>query len=310
MKKIENAVVIGAGALGILFGRRMTEALGKEHVFFAADRDRVERYRQQGFYYNDKKCDLSFVPCDEKGKTADLILFAVKYTGLAEAIESARNFAGEDTLFLSVINGIVSERDIAAVYGEKGVLGCIAQGSDAVRENNRIYCSVEGLLQIGVRDQAQGEEDERIQAVIDLLSRSGIDYRLPKDIYRQMWNKLMFNTGVNQVTTVFETNYGGVQAEGKARDTMVAAMKEVQTVAKYEGITLTDEEVEEWLAVLSTLGAENMPSMRQDALAHRKTEVELFSGTICSLGKKHGVPTPVNDFLYARIKEMEQQWAK
>lgn len=47
--------------------------------------------------------------------------------------------------------------------------------------------------------------------------------------------------------------------------------------------------------------------MRQDAMAKRKTEVELFAGTIISLAKKHGLSVPVNERFYRTIKEMEAE---
>ena len=71
---------------------------------------------------------------------------------------------------------------------------------------------------------------------------------------------------------------------------------------------LTDGDVKAWLDLLDSLNPEGMPSMRQDTAARRKTEVELFSGTIRRLGKKYSVKTPVNDFLYEKIKEMEAGW--
>jgi 2-dehydropantoate 2-reductase len=45
--------------------------------------------------------------------------------------------------------------------------------------------------------------------------------------------------------------------------------------------------------------------MRQDTLARRPTEVELFAGAHAPLGEKQSVPTPVNDMLYRRIAELE-----
>ena len=45
--------------------------------------------------------------------------------------------------------------------------------------------------------------------------------------------------------------------------------------------------------------------MRQDGKARRKSEVELFSGTIRRLAEKHGIPVPVNDWLYQKIHETE-----
>ena len=118
----------------------------------------------------------------------------------------------------------------------------------------------------------------------------------------------MLNAGINQVSAVLNIPYGGVQFEGEARRMVVDSMKEVQKVAACEGIALTDGDVKAWLDLLDSLNPEGMPSMRQDTAAHRKTEVELFSGTIRRLGKKYSVKTPVNDFLYEKIKEMEAGW--
>ena len=89
------------------------------------------------------------------------------------------------------------------------------------------------------------------------------------------------------------------------RDEMVEAMREVLRVGNAEGVALTEEDVTMWLDVLDHLSPDSEPSMRQDGKAHRKSEVELFSGTICRLGRKHNIPTPVNDSLYRRVKEME-----
>ena len=59
------------------------------------------------------------------------------------------------------------------------------------------------------------------------------------------------------------------------------------------------------MALADSLAPEGKPSMRQDGEAHRPSEVELFAGTMVRLGRKHGVPTPVNDWLYDRVREME-----
>ena len=89
---------------------------------------------------------------------------------------------------------------------------------------------------------------------------------------------------------------------------MLKAMEEIKTAAAYEGVHLTKSDIAEWMRVLDTLNPEGMPSMRQDTKAHRKTEVDLFSGTICSLGKKYGFETPVNDFLYEQILKIEASY--
>ena len=76
-------------------------------------------------------------------------------------------------------------------------------------------------------------------------------------------------------------------------------------------VALPADAPETWLReMMPAFAADAMPSMRQDVLARRPTEVEQFAGVICRLGKKHGVPTPVNDFFYARIREIEASWTR
>ena len=118
----------------------------------------------------------------------------------------------------------------------------------------------------------------------------------------------MLNDAVNQVVAVYETTYGGIQKQGKPREMVINVMKEVQKVAKAEGIELTDKEINDWMALMDTLSPDNAPSLRQDTKAKRKTEVELFAGTIKKLGKKHNIETPLNDFLYDKIKEIEHSY--
>ena len=51
-----------------------------------------------------------------------------------------------------------------------------------------------------------------------------------------------------------------------------------------------------------------MPSMRQDGMARRPSEVELFAGTVIAMAEKHHLAVPVNRFLYQKIKKMEAEY--
>ena len=118
----------------------------------------------------------------------------------------------------------------------------------------------------------------------------------------------MLNVGVNQVVMVCEGNYGTIQHPGEPRERMIAAMREVIDLSRAEGVPVTEDDLRYYVDLLSNLDPEGMPSMRQDGLAHRRSEVELFSGTVCRLAAKHGIPVPVNEELYATIREMESKY--
>ena len=91
---------------------------------------------------------------------------------------------------------------------------------------------------------------------------------------------------------------------------MIEAMNETAHVAAAYGINLSEQDVDDWLKLVDGLNPEGMPSMRQDVLAQRKTEVEQFAGTIIRYGKKKNIDTPVNRILYDRITAIEKNYGR
>lgn len=213
-----------------------------------------------------------------------------------------RPFIGPETLVISLLNGITSEGELAAAYGPEHVLYCVAQGMDAVKDGPAVTYRNMGKLLIG---SGTGARTSAVDAAAALLLEAGVPCEIHEDILYRQWSKLMLNVGLNQVCAVYNVPYRGVQHPGTARDTMLAAMREAQALAAREGVTLTDADISAWMKMTGALNPDGMPSMRQDTLARRPTEVELFAGAMRRLGEKHGVPTPVNDMLYRRIAELE-----
>lgn len=304
--KIERVGIIGLGALGIMYGKHLTDRMGKENVFFIADKDRTERYRRSEILCNGEACDFSYRSPDE-AVTADLIIFAVKFMGMEAAIRTVRPFVGESTLIFSVLNGVSSEQMMEEAFGPSHVLYACVQGMDVGKEGNEAHYQNMGYIAVGNKDKSR---DERLLAVTEFFDRAELSYQVPEDIIKAQWSKLMLNTGVNQVTAVYGAPYGLVQSEGEARVMMIEAMKEVKKVAGFRDVELTDGDIAYWLELLATLNPDGRTSMCQDVMAGRKTEVELFSGTMIRLAKEAGIQVPVNEFLYERIKELEEAEVK
>lgn len=296
---MESIGILGAGALGVMYGSRIETSLGSDKLCFIADEGRRARYQQEGHFANGRRCSFRYLSTCEQ--PVDLLLVAVKFGGLNEALELATPFVGRHTVIISVLNGIASEDIIVRRFGDR-VLYCEVHGMDATKQSNRVSFSRMGTLVYGEKDDSR---TERVAAVADLLGRAGIEYQVADDIMHSMWNKLMLNTGVNQAAAVYKATYGDFQCPGRPREDMIAAMREAMGVAAAEGIALTEADIQNWLDLIDRLSPQGMTSMLQDVLAGRHTEVELFSGTICSLGEKHGIPTPVNDRFYESVSQFE-----
>jgi 2-dehydropantoate 2-reductase len=163
---------------------------------------------------------------------------------------------------------------------------------DAMRDGTDLHYTKMGKIQIGSRN---GGQDQEVEAVAEVLRKTGIPYEVREDIRNAMWHKYLLNVGVNQSCTAYETDYGHVTSPGPIRDEMKEAMREVIRVAAAEGVTLSEKDIDEAIELEKTLKPEGYPSMRQDAVAGRPTEVDLFAGTVIALGRKHEIPTPVNE---------------
>lgn len=304
--KINTVAIVGLGALGILYGHHFRKAIGKERVRIVVNKERMARYQAQGISFNGEPCDFLYVDETDAGLApADLVILAVKGTQLDEAIETARNQVGPDTTLLSVLNGIASEEVIGAAFGDEKVIHCVAQGMDALRTGNDVKSVHIGELRIGIDAP---EKQERLDAVVAFFEETGLPHVVEADILHRMWAKFMLNVGVNQVLMVKEGTFRDIHEEGPARELMIAAMREVLPIAQQEGVNLTEADLENDLAIIDGLTPLGMPSMRQDGLAKRLSEVELFAGTILKKAKKYGLPAPTNQYLYDQIKAIEAMY--
>ena len=298
--EIKSVAIVGAGALGILMGDFCLRVLPPACVRFLADEARIARYEAEGLFLNGQRCNFHYGAAG----ASDLVIFAVKAPDLEAAIALAAPCVGENTILLSLLNGVTSEEAIGAALGREKVIHAVAQGMDATRVGNYLTCDMPGELRIGY-PAGETDKQERLDALAAFLTRIGVKHTVEADIMHRLWGKLMLNVGVNQCCTAFACDYGGVQRPGRPRDTLFAAMEEVRTVARCAGVTLTREDLEGYVALMDTLTPVGLPSMRQDALAGRKTELALFAGTVLDYAARYGLDTPTNRWLYEEISRTE-----
>ncbi len=300
---IQSTAIIGMGALGLLYADRIVKKRGKNGVTFVLDKDRMQKYKDVEFSINGEKKLFQMAVADDM-KPVDLVIVAVKYNGLHSAIEMMKNCVGENTIIMSVMNGIDSEEIIADTFGKEHLIYTVAQGMDAMKFGNDLNYTKEGELRIGIVEESQKKNLEDVCCYFDDVS---MPYAVEENIMKRMWSKFMLNVGVNQTCHAFETTYAGVLKEGSEENKIfIGAMNEVIALSQAVGIGLTEEDAGYYIDIVKTLKPEGVPSMRQDGIAKRKSEVEMFAGTVKRLAGKYGIKTPVNDLLYDKIKGIER----
>lgn len=301
---INRMTIIGRGAIGLLYGSIAAATLGNDAVEYVMDDARFARHEGEQIRVLGQPCNLPTVRAED-AKPAELLLLAVKAGGLDAALDLATPLVGPETRIVSLLNGITSEERCAARFGWEGVVPAVAQGLDATYLEHNLRYSCAGHIHIGAGNKTS---PAAAADVADFFERAGVPHIVEEDIRHRLWAKLMLNVGVNQTTMVFGGTYGSVTTDPEQVRCFVAAMREVRAVAAAEGVTLTEEELTGMFELCASMAPDGMPSMAQDRVARRPTEVEEFSGTICRLGQKHHVLTPQNAWLHERVRQIEASW--
>ncbi|HNS14918.1 MAG TPA: ketopantoate reductase family protein [Syntrophorhabdaceae bacterium] len=302
---VDTVSIIGAGAMGAAYAS-ILHTMDPRCVTLIAGGERFERLSREGLIVNGKHYPVPVVKPEDPRPPADLIIVAVKHHQLDKAVRDLKNSVGEQTIAISVMNGIESEEQIGDAYGMDRVLYAVAVGIDAVKEGNAVTYTKQGRIFFGEREN--GVITGRVRRVQELFDRAGIVYETPPDMIRILWWKFMINVGINQASAALRAAYSVFQESREAQDLMESAMREVMALAAKAGIRLTEEDIQNWYAVLAGLSPGGKTSMLQDVEAGRKTEVEMFAGKMIELGRRYNVPTPVNQQLFETIRQIEASY--
>lgn len=289
MKEIKNVLLCGLGAVGTIYADKI-QHYSPENFRALVDEERLDRYKKNPVIFNGHQLNFNYVLPEDNTFKADLIIIATKYSGLDEAIKNIRNFVNDDTIILSLLNGVTSEGIIAGAYGWDKLLYSYFIGHSAIRTGNKIVHDDVNTIVFG-SDKNLNENVLRLKKYFDT---AGINYTIPDDIKHSLWLKYMLNVCANQTTAILRMTFGEMLENKHFMQLAVNIMREVQAVAKAEGVNNTDTMIEETLNHLSHMIPEGKTSMLQDVEAGRKTEVDMFAGTMIQFGKKHNIPTPYN----------------
>lgn len=292
MKEIKNVLVCGIGAVGSIYANKINE-YNSEYLRILVDEARLEKYKKNPKIFNGKPLIFNYIlPSDETFK-ADLIIIATKFDGLKDTIKNIENFVKDDTIILSLLNGVTSEDMIAQKYGWKHILLSYFIGHSAMRDGNIITHDGIGDVVFGVK-HGVGTDAQDVELLKKYLDNVGLTYKTPDDMERALWLKYMLNVSSNQSSAILGMTFGQMQTNKKFMEFLINVMKEVQTIAKAEGVKNTETMIDEALVSFNKMIPDGKTSMLQDVEAKRKTEVEMFGSTMVKIGEKHNIPTPYN----------------
>lgn len=304
MKNINNVVLCGLGSIGCVCAVPIFESIGDKFKILV-DEARLKRYKENPTIFNGKEYDFNYITPDETNFKADLVIIATKHDGLKPAIKELKNFVTEDTIIISLLNGIGSEEEIAEVYNAKNIPLSFYIGESGIRQGRSItQCGIYNIV------MGAGEHtDKNIMPIIsEFFDRTGVHYQIPSNMLEEYWKKFMINVGINQICATEKISLKEVKKDEKLVLKLKNLIGEVKEIAKARGIKNYQKINDEALKFLLVDLEDALPSMLQDVMAKRPTEVDIFAGKIIELGKKYNISTPENLNIYEKITKMQDEY--
>jgi len=303
MHEIQKVAVLGAGAMGAYFVTRFFDTPFFKTALVAKEK-RYEKLKTNGLIVNGKQYIIPVIDPETANEPVDLLIVALKHHQLADAVQGLEKLVGDSTTIISVMNGLESEEYIGSIYGMDKMLYATSAGIDALRVGNKVTYTSPGTHSFGeATNKTLSPKVKRVQTAFE---KAGIKYKIPEDMLRTLWWKFMVNVGVNQASAITRMPFGVFQSNKDAQDLMESLMREVVTLANAEGVNLSEQDIVDWYPVMNQLSPLGKTSMLQDIEAQQKTEVEIFSGKVISLGKTNNISTPVNQAVFQIIRVLEQ----
>lgn len=299
--------IVGAGAMGGLFGARLVLA-GQEVSFVEASGHAIEVISRHGLRLETPDAQTTVqVPiarAEQFSGFFDLLVIFTKGFHTAAAIDSVRHLVGPDTWALSVQNGLGNADLIAEVIPtERVIVGMTNLPADLVAPGV-VHSQGEGHINLWSFD---GEDASRVHEVAAVLSQAGLPCTADPQVQAAIWEKVAFNAALNSVCAVTRQTVGAVGDCAHGRQVLSAIIEETLAVARAAGIAVDRQRVEVAMDYAVDNHRQHKPSMLQDLEAGQKTEIDFINGAVVAHGKRIGVPTPVSQALYDLIKISENR---
>ena len=300
--------VVGCGAVGSLFAANLATLDDVEVWAYDLARDHVEAIERDGLRLTgagevharlQATSDAAALP------PCDFGIVATKAMHTEPAIRATAH-AFADGCVATVQNGIGNE-EVLAAHVERVIRGTTFPAGKIVAPGV-VQWDVKGDTTLGPFEP-QPAPLEEIERLADACTRGGMPTKAVADARGPQWRKVIFNAATNPLGALTGLTHGRVCERPPLRRLASQLVDEGKAVAAAQGIVL-DADPEELIdhAARPDVAYEHKASMLQDVEARRQTEIDYLNGGIARFGAELGVPTPLNETIWALVKGVEGSW--
>jgi 2-dehydropantoate 2-reductase len=321
-----RVVVLGAGGVGSVVAGYLARA-GCEVVMLARP-GHAAAVQQAGLHISGLEDFHVRVPAFADAthlRDADMLIITVKTKDMERALAGVAHLRVGGVASLQ--NGVVKNEQIARVFGQDKVIGATTMIGAAIVRDGEVEYTLDGITFFGEPD---GRRSERVSQIVDLFVRSGLKAAAADDIVSVEWTKQAFQNPFAPLSAITRLPVHLVWSSPQLATLSVHMFREVAAVAQAQGIALSkhpawslfnieiwrDAPFDEAVRMLTEVGTRVtasgrihiIPSMLQDVLAGKQTEIEETVGYVYKEGQRLGIPVPYTEFAYRTVKAIEENY--
>jgi 2-dehydropantoate 2-reductase len=306
-----DIAILGAGAMGSLFGGLLAEA---DHRVTLVDIDdtHLDAIRREGLHLTTDTgsrvvSNLCVSRPEQVAAAPQLLIVFTKTMHTEAALASAQALLGPHTAVLSLQNGLGNVERIARhVPRERVMVGMTTWPAD---KPGAAQVSSHGAGEIRLMN-ADGEAHAHVRRTVDALNSAALNCTADPDVWSAIWEKVAFNAALNSVCALTQCTVGELSnlPDGEALTLKIVA--EVAAVARASGVAVDEAHVVGNVRHALANHRAHRPSMLQDVLAGRKTEIEAINGAVVAAAHAVGVAVPCTDCLLQLVRLVDVRGAR
>ena len=298
--------ILGAGAMGSFFGGLLAES-GQTVTLIDVNDAHLQAIREHGLRLETGMGDRrisSLETCRPEQVTSqpDLLLVFTKTLHTATALEGISGIIGPDTLVLTLQNGLGNVETVARFVPEDRIVVGMTTWPADLAGTAHVRSHGFGIIRIMAAD---GQERSGVAGIAEALSKAGLRCTVDQTVWQAIWEKVAFNAALNGICAVTGCTVDQLGAAPAGFALASAVVDEVIAVARAEGVEADADHCRETVAHAIAQHVGHKPSMLQDVLAGRATEIGAINGAVAERADKHGIAVPCTETLLGLVRLIE-----
>ncbi|MFZ0274164.1 MAG: 2-dehydropantoate 2-reductase [Acidobacteriaceae bacterium] len=318
-----NITILGAGAMGSLFGGLLAEA-GASVTLLDINQQHLDAIRRDGLRLetDSRSSTVTHLTAgrpEEASRVPDLLMLFTKTHQIAPALLSARHLLGPATWILTLQNGLGNVEAISAfVPRERILVGVTTIPADFLGPAH-VASHGRGQIRMGHADRAAltdhpghrpFNEGCMLCQTVALFNRAGLHAVADPNVWAAVWEKVAFNAAFNALCAVTGCTVEQIELVPSGPAMALAVVAEAIAVARASGVPADLERTQAMVLQSFQTHAGHQPSMLQDILAGRRTEIDSINGAIVRAAQAHNLPAPHTAMLWTLVSLIDARQAR